>query len=113
MTEQTPDPTWATATPPEDYTPDPTFADARPAEPDDEVRAAETAAQRAACDIPDGPLPDDLALALERRIEVTRDRLADDPTCWPRGGGSDPEVRELEAPYRRVQEDDAPTDGGR
>lgn len=90
-----------------------TFADALPAEPDDEVRAAEAAAQRAACSVPDGPLPDDLALALERRIEVTRDRLASDPTGWPRGGGSDPEVRDLEAPYRRVQKDDAPIDGGR
>ena len=63
------------------------------------IRAAEAAQQRSVCDVPDGDLPDSLAQALKRRVEVN---LAQhDGGEIRRVGGKDPEVRELEAPFSR------------
>jgi len=65
----------------------------------DAIRAAETAAQASVVNVPDGDLPDDLAKALERRIEVNLSQYDGGPIV--RVGGSDPEVRKLEAPWSR------------
>lgn len=127
--EQTPEPTYADATPPEDFEPARTLADGPfgdepadevrtlsewPADVIDSVRAAEAAAQRSVCNVPDGDLPDELAQALELRVEVN---LAQhDGKEIRRVGSTDPEVRRLEAPFskrRAPERDDAPTDGGR
>lgn len=64
-----------------------------------EIRAAEAAAQRSVCVIPDGDLPDDLAKALERRVEVN---AAQHQKGRPvaRVGSTDDEVLALEHPYR-------------
>lgn len=64
-----------------------------------EIRAAEAGAQRSLCEIPDGDLPQELAEALERRIEVN---LAQhDGGAVRRVGSTDTTVRELEAPWSR------------
>jgi hypothetical protein len=114
MTEQTPEPTWATAQPPEDVVLERTFAegpgpDETPEEPRtlgewpeetvEQIRAAEAAAQRSVCNIPDGEYPDDLDRALERRVEVNLAQYDGGPIV--RVGSADPEVRELEAPYSK------------
>lgn len=63
------------------------------------VREAEAAAQRSVCHIPDGELPEDLATALELRVEANL--AAGDGKTVTRSGGADPEVRALEAPYSK------------
>lgn len=77
------------------------------------VRAAEAAQQRAVCAIPAGDLPNDLADALDLRVKVNLEQTGGNPVT--RVGGSDPEVRRIEAPYskrRGVGSDDAPKNGG-
>lgn len=65
----------------------------------EQIEAAEAAAQRSVCVIPKGDLPDDLAEALKRRVEVNVAQHNDgDPIT--RVGGSDERVLELEHPYR-------------
>lgn len=80
----------------------PSAFDAAPVEPTvaDEIRAAEAAQQRSICRIPDGELPDDLAKALERRVEVNLAQY--DGGEIRRVGGTDPEVRRLEAPWSKT-----------
>lgn len=80
----------------------PTFTD----EYVEQVRAAEAAAQRSVILTPDGRdflpedvVPDRIAAALERRVEVNLAQ-ADGKTVT-RVGGADPEVRDLEAPFSR------------
>lgn len=69
-----------------------------------DVEFAERAAQRSVCDVPKGDLPDDLAKALQRRIEVS---LAASTREVVRAGGADDQVRELEAPWRKRRPRDA------
>lgn len=106
MTDETPEPqTWATNTPLEDFEPEPTWATAQPSAPEwpgetvEQILLAETAAQRSVCHIPEGDLPDELAQALERRVEVNLAQY--DGGDIVRVGSKDPEVRELEAPFSR------------
>ena len=70
-----------------------------PAETVDAIRAAETAAQASVVNLPAGDLPGDLAAALERRVEVNLAQY--DGGEIRRVGGSDSEVRKLEAPWSR------------
>ena len=65
----------------------------------EDVRAAETAAQRSVVAFPDGDTPAELAEALDLRVE-TNLRQADGKTVT-RVGGTDPKVRALEAPYSK------------
>jgi hypothetical protein len=65
----------------------------------EQIRLAETAAQRSLCDVPEGDLPDELAQALERRVEVNLAQY--DGGDIVRVGSTDPHVRELEAPWTR------------
>lgn len=65
----------------------------------DEVRAAETAAQRSVVTFPDGDTPTELTEALDLRVEVNL-RQADGKTVT-RVGGADKKVRALEAPYSK------------
>lgn len=65
----------------------------------EQVKAAETAAQRSVCDLPDGKTPKALAQALERRIEVNLAQA--DGITVTRVGGADPKVRALESPYSK------------
>ncbi len=68
----------------------------------DAVEAAEAAAQRSVCNIPDGAMPADLKKALARRVEVNLEHaLEHGSVAVRRIGGSDPEVRRLEAPYSK------------
>jgi hypothetical protein len=71
----------------------------------EQIRAAETAAQASVVTIPDGDLPDDLAKALERRVEVNAAQY--DGKTVVRVGGRDAEVRRLEAPWSRRQAPEA------
>lgn len=74
----------------------------------DAIRAAEAAQQASVCDLPDGDRPKELVQALDRRVEVNLAQY--DGQTITRVGGSDPEVRRLEAPWsRRVAP--ATTDG--
>lgn len=104
MTEQhATEPTFADVDSPDDtFEPEPTYADAAPVEQsvEDQIRAAEAAQQRSVCRIPDGDLPDDLAKALERRVEVNLAQY--DGGEIRRVGGTDPEVRRLEAPWSKT-----------
>lgn len=83
-----------------------------PVEPTDDlveqIRAAEAAQQRTVVTFPDGDVPDDLAKALDLRVQVN---LAQhDGVTVTRVGGADPAVRELEAPYskRKAPEPEEP-----
>lgn len=67
-----------------------------------DVEAAEKAAQRSVCDIPDGDLPDELAEALERRVEVSL-TAAEASGVLRRLGGANEQVRRLEAPWSKRQ----------
>lgn len=71
-----------------------------------EICAAETAAQRSLCVLPDGDLPKALADALERRVEVNLAQHRGGEVR--RVGSSDAQVRELEAPYRRRRSPEKP-----
>ena len=64
-----------------------------------EVRSAEAAAQRSLCVIPDGDLPDDLAAALDLRVEVNLAQA--DGVNVTRVGSTDSEVRRMEAPFSK------------
>lgn len=63
------------------------------------VTAAEAAAQRSVCNIPDGKTPKALIQALERRVEVNLAQA--DGVNVIRVGGADPKVRDLESPYSK------------
>lgn len=75
--------------------------------------AAEKAAQRAVCNVPSSSnvWPDDLREALCRRVAhniamrgiplALQESITDAGAAVTRVGGLDPEVRRLEAPYRR------------
>lgn len=78
-----------------------------------EAYAAELVAQANACRLPaEGPYPDDLRDALGRRVAhnlALRDlplgvqaNITDMAVATTRVGGTDAEVRRLEAPYRKV-----------
>lgn len=83
------------------------MSDRNPASKPDPVAVedAERAAQRSVCDLPDGDLPDDLAKALARRVEINLEQATDETVR--RLGGTDEQVRALEAPYRKRRTRDA------
>lgn len=64
-----------------------------------EVQAAEAAAQRSLCNMPEGDTPSELAQALERRVEVNLAQA--DGVTVTRVGSTDSEVRRLEAPFAK------------
>ena len=65
-----------------------------------EIEAAEAAAQASVVNVPKGKRPKALDDALARRVEVNvAQHVIGQPVA--RVGGSDPQVRELEAPYSR------------
>lgn len=80
-----------------------------PEEAVEAIRDAERAAQASVCNIPAGDLPDELATALERRVELNLAQY--DGKTVARVGGKDPEVRKLEAPWSRRVAAPAPTNG--
>lgn len=78
----------------------------------EQIRAAEAAAQRSVCNMPSGKTPDELEKALDRRVEVNAAQHTEGRPVT-RVGGTDPQVRELEAPWRRRKSRETPQDGGR
>lgn len=64
-----------------------------------DVEAAEAAAQRSVCNIPDGKTPKALTAALKRRVEVNLAQA--DGVTVTRVGSADSKVRDLEGPYSK------------